>query len=128
MRGDIEAALKSHRDSIIIVAGDHGPYLTGDCTYMNGYATSAFTAEQLADRYSARLAIRWPGEVPENIDQINVLQDVFFGVSAYVLNDDRIWRHRLATGTYGHGGIPDGAVNEGRVMIGRDKGSPLISP
>jgi hypothetical protein len=126
MRGDIEATLSSHRDAIIIVAGDHGPYLTGDCTYMNGYRATTLTAEHLADRYAARLAIRWPGKVSDRIDQINVLQDVFFAVSAYVLNDDRIWLHRLSAVTFGHGGIPDGAVNEGRVMIGPDQGSPLL--
>jgi hypothetical protein len=126
MRGDIEATLSSHRDAIIIVAGDHGPYLTGDCTYMNGYQATTLTAEHLADRYAARLAIRWPGKVSDRIDQINVLQDVFFAVSAYVLNDDRIWLHRLSAVTFGHGGIPDGAVNEGRVMIGPDQGSPLL--
>ena len=60
------------------------------------------------------------------IDQIQVLQDVLFAVSAYVLDDDRVWRHRLSAVTFGHGGIPDGAVSEGRVMIGPDKGSPLL--
>ncbi len=126
MRGDIEAALSSHRDAVIIVAGDHGPYLTGDCTYMNGYRASTLTAEHLADRYAARLAIRWSGTVSGRIDQIQVLQDVLFAVSAYVLDDDRVWQHRLPAVTFGHGGIPDGAVSEGRVMIGPDKGSPLL--
>ena len=126
MRGDIEAALSSHRDAIIIVAGDHGPYLTGDCTYMNGHPATSLTAEHLADRYAARLAIRWPATVAGKADQIHVLQDVMFAVSAYVLDDDRIWRHRPPAVTFGHGGIPDGAVREGRVMIGPDRGSPLL--
>jgi len=126
MSGDIEAALSSHRDAIIIVAGDHGPYLTGDCTYMNGYRPTTLTAEHLADRYAARLAIRWPGTVSGRIDQIHVLQDVLFAASAYILDDDRLWRYRLPAVTFGHGGIPDGAVSAGRVMIGPDQGLPLL--
>ncbi len=126
MRRDIEAALRSRRDAVIIVAGDHGPYLTGDCTYMTGYARAALTATHLADRYGARLAIRWPGQVPEGIDQIRVLQDVFFGVSAYLLDDNRIWRHRLSDETIGMRNIPNGAITSGVVTIGRDNGSPLF--
>jgi len=126
MRRDIEAALHSRRDAVIIVAGDHGPYLTGDCTYMTGYTRASLTATHLADRYGARLAIRWPGKVPEGLDQIKVLQDVFFGVSAYLLDDDRVWRHRLSADTFGMRNIPDGAISSGVVTVGRDEGTPLF--
>ena len=126
MRRDIEAALHSRRDAVIIVAGDHGPYLTGDCTYMTGYTRASLTATHLADRYGARLAIRWPGKVPEGLDQIKVLQDVFFGVSAYLLDDERVWRHRLSADTFGMRNIPDGAISSGVVTVGRDEGTPLF--
>jgi hypothetical protein len=126
MRGDIESILSSHRDAVIIVAGDHGPYLTGDCSYLTGYAEAQLTAVHLADRYGVRLAIRWPEKISAGIDRIKVLQDVLFGVSAYLLDDDRIWSQRPSMETVGMLNIPDGAINDGVVTIGPDKGSPLL--
>jgi hypothetical protein len=64
--------------------------------------------------------------VPEGLDQIKVLQDVFFGVSAYLLDDDRVWRHRLSADTFGMRNIPDGAISSGVVTVGRDEGTPLF--
>lgn len=126
MRRDIDAVLQRQRDAVIIVAGDHGPYLTGDCLYMTRYRPDDLTALHLADRYGAKLAIRWPDKVPGKLDRIAVIQDVFFAVSAYLLEDDRVWLHRIPSETVGYGGIPHGAVKDGIVMVGKDKGWSLL--
>jgi len=34
MNSDIQAILANQREAIIIINGDHGPYLTGDCSFM----------------------------------------------------------------------------------------------
>jgi hypothetical protein len=125
MRADIEATQRSHREAIIIIAGDHGAYLTGDCLYMTRHNRDELTAVHFADRYGAKLAIRWPDGAAE-VDRTQTIQDVFFAVSAYLLDDDRVWRHRLPTETIGYSGIPHGAVKDGVVLIGKDKGRPLF--
>jgi hypothetical protein len=127
MSADIDTILAARRDAIIIVAGDHGPYLTGDCLYLSRYAPDDITAAHLRDRYGTLLAIRWPAPVPGGLDRTNVLQDVFHAVAAYLLESDRIWDHRLPASTAGYGGIPSGAVQDGVVTIGRDKGRPLFT-
>jgi hypothetical protein len=126
MKQDIELILKAHRQAIIIVAGDHGPYLTGDCRYMARTKPQDLQAIHFADRYGMLLAVRWPdGDAPQLEDDL-VLQNVFFAVADYMLNDRRVWDHRLKIPTTGYGGIPDGAIQDGMVRIGKDRGKPLF--
>jgi hypothetical protein len=125
---DVETILSTRRDAIIIVAGDHGPYLTGDCRYMSRISADDLTADHLADRYGAKLAIRWPDGPPGVDAPISVIQDVLFAVTAYLLDDERVWQYRLPNETLGYGGIPNGALKDGMVMVGRDKGRPLFEP
>ena len=94
---------------------------------MASYRTSDLSAAHLADRYGTTLAIRWPEDVSDRIDRIKVIQDVFFGVSAYLLDDDDVWAQRVSAETVGYGGIPDGSIRNGIVMVGKDKGRPLFA-
>ena len=126
MKRDVEMILQTHRDAIIIVAGDHGPYLTGDCRYMARQRPEDLSSVHFADRYGMLLAIRWPRDKVKSLERITVLQDVFFAVASYLLEDERVWAHRLQVATAGYGGIPDGAVRNGIVMIGKDKGRRLF--
>jgi hypothetical protein len=125
IRGDVEAILSTDRDAIIVVAGDHGPFLTGDCYYMTRYREDDLSAQHLADRYSARLAIRWPDGAFAAYDKISTIQDVLFSIAAYLLQDASVLQYRPSSETFGYGGIPDGAVKDGVVMIGKDKGQRL---
>jgi hypothetical protein len=125
IRGDVEAILSTKRDAIIVVAGDHGPFLTGDCLYMTRYREDDFSAEHLADRYGTRLAIRWPDGAFVAYDSISTIQDVLISISAYLLEDASVLQYRPSAETFGYGGIPDGAVKNGIVMIGKDRGQRL---
>jgi hypothetical protein len=125
IRGDVEAILSTYRDAIIVLAGDHGPFLTGDCLYMTRYREDDLSAAHLADRYRAGLAIRWPDGEFAAFDKISTIQDVLFAVTAYLLDDASVLQHKPSAETFGYGGIPDGAVKDGIVMIGRDRGQRL---
>jgi len=126
MRGDISEIIASNRDAIIIIAGDGGPYLTADCSFMEEYKESDITAVDLADRYGIFLAIKWPGQSYREYDQISILQDVFFSVFAYMLEDERVFEHRLVRKTKGGGKVlRSGAIEDGIVNFGKDKGKML---
>ncbi len=125
MEQDITTILASDPGAVIIVAGDHGPYLTGDCLYMERTAPQDLTAVELADRYGAKLAIRWPGSPPP-FDPPSTIQDVFFSVAAFLLDDAAVLRYRLPRVTSGYGGLPDGAIREGVVTVGKDAGRRLF--
>jgi hypothetical protein len=126
MKEDVEAILSTDRDAIIMVAGDHGPHLTGDCLYMKRYNPAQLEAVHLRDRYGMLLAIRWPHGAPRAFENIRLLQEVFFAVASYMLDDPHVWDERMRVGTAGLGGIPDGAVQDGMVMVGKDRGRPLF--
>lgn len=125
IRQDVEAILATGRPSLIIVASDHGASLMGDCFTMEGTPPGELTREILADRYGSKLAIRWPDGPPPPAARPSTIQDVFFSVSAYLLGDERVMQYRMPAVTTGYGGIPDGAVRDGIVTVGRDRGRPL---
>ena len=58
MRHDIDEILETARDAIIVVAGDHGPYLTGDCAERRPGRSSEVTGDELVDRYGLLPAVR----------------------------------------------------------------------
>jgi hypothetical protein len=124
MKQDLELLIKVDPEAIIIVAGDHGPYLTKSCesTSWGGYALSEITRLDIQDRNGAFLAIRWPGNVSEGLDDIAVLQDLFPSIFAYLFNDlgfldakvnpETIQRERLS-GAFVNDGIIQGGVDDG---------------
>ena len=91
MLEDVRLAIANNSDAIIIVAGDHGPYLTKNC-----YATilkhemSEIDRLDIQDRYGSFLAIRWPEDRPDESGDIKILQDIFPSIFAY-LYDDRTY-------------------------------------
>lgn len=126
MRDDIDAILNSQRDAIIVIAGDHGPFLTGDCFQLWGWDPSRVTAAELVDRYGVFLAIRWPDSLPLRFDEIAVLQDLFFAVFATLKGDAKVMLERPDWETQGFGPtLPAGAIKRGVIEFGRDKGKPL---
>ena len=44
-------------DPLIIVLGDHGPYLKGDCLFLQGYSPEQITKQLIQDRFSVFLGI-----------------------------------------------------------------------
>ncbi len=130
MRDDIEAVLNSNRDAIIIIAGDHGAFLTGDCTDLDGYEEEEVSSVDLADRYGMFLAIKYPDNNYLKYNKnIKILQDVFFSIFAGLFETDSILNYSFNNKPSCKGGkyIPVGAIENGIVMYGRDKGKKLYS-
>lgn len=94
MKRDIENILTHHPEAIIITAGDHGSYLTGDCYSMSGTTAQQITGEHLADRFGVHLAIRWPDQQSKEFDDIKNLQGVFFAVLGYLGESKEILGHQ----------------------------------
>src|SRR5690606_36371399 len=74
MRRDIESILSRDREAIIVVMGDHGPYLLGDCHRLRKYRTEQVTRELLLDRLGAFIAIYW-GKEEAAEHEIELFQD-----------------------------------------------------
>jgi hypothetical protein len=127
MRQDIQSHANANRDAIIIIAGDHGPYLTKNGKELETYAKSDISRIDVQDRYGVFLAIKWPEK--EIVDQydIDILQDVLPAVFAYLYDDENIFANirldRETLYTYTTGGV---GVQDGIIVGGADDGKPLF--
>src|SRR3990170_8981881 len=92
MQEDLDLLLENDPEAIIIIAGDHGPYLTKNCdsTGKGDYDLSEITRQDIQDRFGTFLAIRWPSDNFDTYDDIIVLQDVFPSIFAYVFQDAKL--------------------------------------
>jgi hypothetical protein len=123
MREDIETLLDENKNAVIVVASDHGPYLTGDCLYLTDRTSDKVSMMDLLDRYGVLLAIRWPDEAPYNFARPELLQDLFFSVFAYMTESAAILANRPERSTVGYGPtIRSGAIENGSIAFGSDKG------
>ncbi len=129
MQQDLETILASNRSAIIIINGDHGPYLTGDCLHLDNLTSTAEVNQlHLQDRVGAFLAIRWPDDSYQKYDDIRILQDTFEAVFKYLFDTQEVLHQRIPTATIALGGIlPEHMVKEGKIMRGVDKGKMLFS-
>jgi len=130
MKQDLEMILENDHDAIIIIAGDHGPYLTKNCFYISSsYDISEISRLDIQDRYGSFLAVRWPTQDFENYDDIVVLQDIFPAIFAYIYQDPKLLEAKVETMTldYDHlfptsgatviDGIIHGGINDGEYLF-----------
>ena len=129
MREDIKTILKQKRESIIIVNGDHGPYLTGDCLNLKKFYSSKnqVTRLDLQDRFGTFLAIRWPQElqVNANKDEIVILQDSLRNVVSSLFPNSEGFKNKLPTRSLGILGSGP-AIENGIIKIGVNSGEILF--
>ena len=96
MRDNIEAIIEKDTNVIVIVAGDHGPYLTKNCTSTaEAFDISEISRQDIQDRFGTFLAIRWPSPEFEEYDNITVLQDLFPAIIAYIFEDTTLLESRV---------------------------------
>ncbi len=77
LEGMIRKVLVGDPDAVIVLAGDHGPFISNSCDFEENIDSVA----EYRDRLGALLAIRWPGEYDGGYDDriksnINVLRYV----------------------------------------------------
>lgn len=90
MRQDIQTITEKDPEAIVILAGDHGPYLTKNCfTTGEEYDISEISRLDIQDRFGTFLAIRLPTGDFIKFDDITVLQDIFSAVFTYPYSDER---------------------------------------
>ena len=126
MKRDISIILKNDPNAIVIVAGDHGPYLTKNCLYLSDNCDiSEITRLDIQDRFGTFLAIRWPTQDFEEYDDITILQDLFPSISAYLFQDATLLNAKVETITLENiisgakvvDGIIEGGINDGEPLF-----------
>ncbi|SFG78493.1 YidC/Oxa1 family membrane protein insertase [Neptunomonas qingdaonensis] len=127
MKKDIETIRTRDKNAIIIINGDHGPYLTKNCTMLKGYAPEEISRLDIQDRFGTFLAIKLPNNEVIDKEKISVLQDIFpeifnllTGTKIYSpLKVKPVTTLRLSTtaGVYVDDGIIRGGVNDGEPLF-----------
>lgn len=126
MKQDIETIIEHDPNAIVIIAGDHGPYLTKNCTNTGySYDISEILRLDIQDRYGSFLAIRWPTDDYINYDDITVLQDIFPSIFAYLFNDSEFLKLKVKPEINPWNIISGVVVNNGIIFGGIDDGEPL---
>ncbi len=125
MKKDIKLILKHDPDSIVVIAGDHGPYLTSDCHMMHSYPKSKVRVIDIDDRYSTFLAIRWPKKLKEEYGEIKILQDVFYEILSRTKQNSNIYKIRWEEKSLKRLGDCNQLFKGGFITCGRDIGNKL---
>jgi hypothetical protein len=127
MQADLSIIFANDPQAIIIIAGDHGPYLTKNCVELNtAYDISEVSRLDVQDRYGSFLAIRWPDARYQEYDDITILQDLFPAIFAYMYDDSQILDFKIKpiiTDSYIVSGV---SVKNGIIIGGIDDGQPLF--
>jgi hypothetical protein len=128
MRQDVEMIIENDPDAIVIVAGDHGPYLTKNCIETSdSYDSSEISRLDIQDRFGTLLAVRWPTGDYKKFDDIIVLQDIFPAIFAYLFQDPRLLESKVEPTTLDAGTISGAAVVDGVIEGGIHSGEPLYT-
>lgn len=127
MEADVKQILEHDPGSIIIIAGDHGPYLTKNCVSLTDfYEESEINRQDIQDRHATFLAIRWAEDDNAQYDDITVLQDVFPAIFAFMFEDRQIIMNSKVpaiTKPFYTGGV---YVNNGVIVGGANDNEPLF--
>jgi len=127
MQQDVNLIVGHDPGAIVIVAGDHGPYLTKNCFITTGvYDTAEISRLDIQDRHGSFLAIRWPGGDFEKYDDITVLQDLFPAVFAYLYRDPAILEAKVEPALVMPSVISGVTVDAGVIRGGIHDGQPLF--
>lgn len=128
MKQDIELVIKNDPNAIIIMAGDHGPHLTKNCSITGTeYDISEISRLDIQDRFGVFLAIRWPSSGFEEYDDVTVLQDLFQVIFAYLYRDTTILDAKVEPVITDTDWISGVTVINGVIEGGSDDGEPLFT-
>jgi hypothetical protein len=129
MRHDVDTSLEADPHAIIIIAGDHGPFLTKNCAataYKDAYDLAQITRQDIQERFGTFLAIRWPSEDYDDYDDITLLQDVFPSILAFMFKDPGLLTSRLEPISYDRYTISGAYIVDGMIVGGIDDGERLF--
>ena len=130
MKKDILDIMSNDKESIIVLVGDHGPYLTKNCKELRNYNIKKIDKYDVQDRYGAFLSIFWPEDISKNDNNIQITQDIFPSILSKITNNkklfDKLKLERKFFDRFNNvlGGV---SVYNGVVKGGKDDKVPLFN-
>jgi hypothetical protein len=137
MKNDIFSLIKNDPNSIIVLLGDHGPYLTKNCRELRKYDVNTIDKYDLQDRYGTFLSIHWPKDIPNIEQNIMITQDIFPAILSNITNNKNLFNELKVERKFFDGfmnkvngvnvlnGIIKGGKDDGKALF--DKRSYLLT-
>ncbi|MEZ4743576.1 MAG: hypothetical protein R3B45_14220 [Bdellovibrionota bacterium] len=128
MLADINNILEKDDDPLILIMGDHGPYLKGDCQRLRRYGIAGITRELIEDRFSTFLAIKWPEKyVNTKGRDMEKIQDVIYELIFRLSKNAEINNYRLplTASTVIKYGKCGALFRNGKIVCGKDANQSL---
>ncbi len=97
MQDVIAKIIKKDPDAIVIIASDHGGYVTENCTILRRHAKSPMSVD---DRVSALAAIRWRGDSGAFGKRIRTSATLMSVVIAYLAENPKMLEHLAEDSTF----------------------------
>tara|TARA_Y100000591_G_scaffold332428_1_gene369700 strand:+ start:735 stop:2486 length:1752 start_codon:yes stop_codon:yes gene_type:complete len=132
MKDDVLNIMNNDPNSIIVLTGDHGPYLTKNCMWLEDfYEASEIDKYDIQDRYGAFLSIYWPKDISDFENNIVMTQDIFPAILSRITNNSNLFNElkverELAWDWEINKTISGVNVNNGIIIGGKDDGKPLF--
>lgn len=95
--GVVRDILRVDVNALVIIASDHGGYVTNDCTTLRRLPSTFFPVQ---DRLGAFLAIRWGGTVAGSAPEIRTSARLFSTIVAQLAEDPRLLRQAPADSAF----------------------------
>lgn len=130
MKNDIKTVRQSDPKAIIVLLGDHGPYLTKNCTVLRKFKINLIDKYDVQDRYGALLAIRWPDDLNIADNELQITQDIFPAILSNITKNKKLFNQlKVDRKFYDRFDTNIGGVNisNGIVVGGIDDGKPLFN-
>jgi hypothetical protein len=127
MKEDVETIQKNNPNAIIIINGDHGPYLTGTCTYLS--QKEKVSRLDIQDRFGTFLAIKWPKYINPIDGEIKIIQDLFPSIIATLADKNKILEEikiSRKTANVERGRTAGAYIDNGVIVGGINDGEPLF--
>ncbi|PKL17348.1 MAG: hypothetical protein CVV49_11485 [Spirochaetae bacterium HGW-Spirochaetae-5] len=131
MKQDVEVIIKNNPEAIVVIAGDHGPFLTktgyGLSKGRGGFSADDIDRYDIQSRFGALLAIKWPEKHYAEKHDIKVLQDIFPAIFSYLYDDETLFnKTRMESMTVENFRTLGVYVKDGIIHGGKDDGKPLF--
>lgn len=118
IRNDIAFLLENDPRAIVIIASDHGGYVTGE---------KFNDARNILDYFGVQLLVKWPDDYEPCLRKIRCLQDAALEVLIYLTDDQTLARYQSDGANVDFcEGRPTCTVRDSLIQIGRDKGLNLF--
>ncbi len=132
MKNDVLNILNNDPNSIIVLLGDHSPYLTKNCSGLQDYyKTNEINKYDIQDRYGAFFSIYWPKDISGVEHNIVMTQDIFPAILSKITNNNDLFNELKVERKFFWDWEIDwtvGGINvyDGIIKGGKDDGKPLF--